>query len=84
MNWSTSCPDWEKRILSGESLIPPPIFPAEADAALAVFKELRLVDVLNRPTYGEGAGKKEEKSERAKQAGAGKFAAGRPPLSVVK
>ena len=53
MTWSTSCKDWEKRILAGESLIPPPLFPQEADSALSVFKELRLVDVLNRPTYGE-------------------------------
>ena len=53
MNLSTACPDWERRVMARESLIPPPIFPAEADAALAVFKELRLVDVLNRPTYGE-------------------------------
>ena len=53
MTWTTACPDWERRILAGESLIPPPIFTQEADAALAVFKELRLVDVLNRPTYGE-------------------------------
>jgi phage terminase large subunit-like protein len=54
MNWQTSCKDWETRILSGESLITfPPLFPGEADAALSVFKELRLIDVLNRPTYGE-------------------------------
>ena len=40
--------------MKGESLISfPPLFPQEADAALSVFKELRLVDVLNRPTYGE-------------------------------
>lgn len=52
-NYSTACPDWERRILAGEPLIPPPLFPEEADSALAVFKELRLVDVLNRPTYGE-------------------------------
>jgi hypothetical protein len=32
----------------------------------------------------EKLGKKEEKSDRAKAAGAGKFAAGRPPISVVK
>jgi phage terminase large subunit-like protein len=51
--WNTACPGWEEKILAGESLIPPPIFPAEADAGLAIFKELRLVDVLNRPTYGE-------------------------------
>lgn len=53
MIWSTACPDWERRILAGESLIPNPLFPQEADSALAVFKELRLVDVLNHPTYGE-------------------------------
>jgi phage terminase large subunit-like protein len=52
--WSTSCPDWERRILAGESLITlPPLFPEEADQAVAVFKEIRLVDVLNRPTLGE-------------------------------
>lgn len=54
MNWSTACPDWERRILAGESLIPfPPLFPEEAASALFVFKELRLVDVINRPTLGE-------------------------------
>jgi len=53
VTWTTSCPDWERRIVAGESLIPPPIFPDEAAAALAEFKELRLVDVLNRPTIGE-------------------------------
>ena len=53
LKWSTACQDWEKRILAGESLIPPPIFPEEAESGLSVFKELKLVDVLNRPTYGE-------------------------------
>ncbi len=53
MEWKTSCIDWEKRILSGESLIVnPPLFPDEAESALAVFKELRLMDVLGRPTLG--------------------------------
>lgn len=52
--WSTACPDWERRVLAGESLITlPPLFPDEAASALAVFKELRLMDVLNRPTLGE-------------------------------
>lgn len=32
----------------------------------------------------EGVGKKEEKADRAKSAGSGKFAAGRPPISLVK
>lgn len=54
MNWTTACPDWEKRIIKGESLIAlPPLFPEEAESALSVFKELRLVDVLGRPTLGE-------------------------------
>ena len=39
--------------MKGESLTPPPIFPEEAEAGLAIFKELRLVDVLNRPTWAE-------------------------------
>ncbi len=40
--------------MKGESLIAfPPLFPQEAAAALAVFRELRLVDVLNRPTFSE-------------------------------
>jgi phage terminase large subunit-like protein len=52
--WTTALPDWERRIVAGESLIPcPPLFPAEAEAALAVFKQLRLVDVLGSPTVGE-------------------------------
>ena len=54
MNWSTACTDWERRVLSGETLITfPPLFPKEAEDALAVFKELRLVDVLGHPTFGE-------------------------------
>lgn len=36
------------------------------------------------PRKGEGAGKKEEKGERAKQAGQGRFKAGRAPLALVK
>lgn len=58
VEWSTSCKNWEDRILAGESLISfPPLFPSEADEALAIFKELKLVDVLGRPTLGQ-AGRK--------------------------
>ena len=35
--WSTSCPDWAARLRAGESIIPPPIFPEQAEQALAVF-----------------------------------------------
>lgn len=52
--WSTACPDWEERIVRGESLVPiQPLFADEAAAALKVFKALRLVDVPGQPTFGE-------------------------------
>lgn len=55
-SWTTSCVDWEDRIISGQSLISfPPLFPQEADSALDVLNELKLVDVLGSPTLGEAA-----------------------------
>lgn len=52
--WSTRCLDWEKRIVDGLSLIPfDPLFPAEANAGLSIFKELHLRDVPGCPTYGQ-------------------------------
>lgn len=52
--WDTSCQDWERRIVAGESLIPfDPLFPEEADAALDVFKSLKIVDAPGSPTFGE-------------------------------
>ena len=54
MNWSTALPDWEKRIVAGGSMIPcKPLFDDEANAALEVFKDLRIVDAPGRPTFGE-------------------------------
>lgn len=54
MEWSTACPDWERRIVARESLIPfKPLYPAEAAAALEVFKSLRIVDAPGCPTFGE-------------------------------
>lgn len=54
LDWTTACPDWEKRIVAGRSLIPfKPLFPAQAEAALEVFKSLRVVDVAGSPTFGE-------------------------------
>lgn len=51
--WSTSCPDWADRLRSGRSIIPPPIYADQAQAALAIFKELRVVDLPGKPTFGE-------------------------------
>lgn len=51
--WSTACPDWESKLIKGESIIPPPIFPHQADQALSIFKELRVSDLPGKPTFGE-------------------------------
>lgn len=56
MEWTTAVPDWERRIIAGESLIPfGPLFPSEAEAALSVFKSLTMVDVVRQPTFGEAS-----------------------------
>jgi len=39
---------------------------------------------FQHPRLGEGKGKKEDKEDRAKKAAAGKFAAGKPPIALVK
>ncbi len=53
MEWTTACPDWADRIRTGKSIIPPPIFPDEAEAAVSVMRELRIVDAPGSPTMGE-------------------------------
>lgn len=53
MEWSTACTDWESRLVEGRSIIPAPIYPAEAEAALAIFRELKVVDLPGKPTFGE-------------------------------
>lgn len=53
MEWETSCLDWERKIKAGKSLIPAPIFPSQAEYALQIFKELRVVDLPGKPKFGE-------------------------------
>lgn len=51
--WTTSCPDWAERLKSGRSIIPPPIYPEQAEQALEIFKALKIVDAPGSPTFGE-------------------------------
>lgn len=53
MTWTTACPDWAERLVRRRSIIPPPIYADAAEEALAIFKELRVVDLPGRPTFGE-------------------------------
>lgn len=55
IEWSTACPDWAERLKTGKSIIPPPIFPEQAELALGIFKELKIVDAPGSPTFGEAA-----------------------------
>lgn len=53
MDWTTACPDWERRLVEGRSIIPAPIFGDQAEQALAIFKQLRVVDLPGKPAFGE-------------------------------
>jgi phage terminase large subunit-like protein len=50
MNYTTACPDWERRIVARESLIAaPPLYPDMAAEAWDICGGLRLVDVVGQP-----------------------------------
>lgn len=53
VEWTTACPDWAERLRAGKTIIPPPIFPDQAEQALAIFKQLKIVDAPGSPTFGE-------------------------------
>jgi phage terminase large subunit-like protein len=52
ISWSTACPDWANRLVNRQTLtLLPPLFPDTAADALAVFDDLRLVDVSKTATF---------------------------------
>jgi phage terminase large subunit-like protein len=53
MKWTTACPDWERRLIRKQSIIPPPIFVEEADRALQIFKELKVPDLPGKPRMAD-------------------------------
>lgn len=53
MEWTTACLDWADRLVARESIIPPPIYADQAEQALGIFKELKVVDLPGKPTFGE-------------------------------
>lgn len=56
MEWTTACPDWERRIVARESLIPcAPLFPEVAEEAWEICSNFRLTDVAGQPLLGEAA-----------------------------
>ena len=50
MRWTTACPNWWRCLAAGESIIPAPLFPAEAEQGLEVFRSLKIVDAPGSPT----------------------------------
>ena len=54
LSWTTACPDWEKRIVAGDSLLPcQPLFADYAEYSMSRFNELKVCDMIGKPTYGE-------------------------------
>lgn len=56
MSYTTACPDWERRIVARESLIPlAPLYPDIANEAWDICGSFRLVDVVGQPLVGDAS-----------------------------
>ena len=56
MEWTTACPDWERRIVARESLLPcAPLFPDVAAEAWERCSNFQLTDVAGQPLLGEAS-----------------------------
>lgn len=56
MEWTTSCTDWEDRIVQRQSLITcPPLFPQVADDAWEMCSGFVLTDVAGQPLLGDAS-----------------------------
>jgi phage terminase large subunit-like protein len=56
MDWTTACPDWERRIVARESLIAcPPLFPSVAADAWEMCGKFEMVDVVGQPLLGDAS-----------------------------
>jgi len=63
MTATTACVDWANRLVARKSIIPPPIYADQAEYALGIFKQLKVVDLpkvydeaieeWRPPTFGE-------------------------------
>ena len=54
IEWTTSLPDWEERVVAGSSMVPvQPLFPDVAADAMDVFGALRMVDADGSPLMAE-------------------------------
>jgi phage terminase large subunit-like protein len=57
MGWDLSCPDWERRLALGQSLVPIlPLWDEQANAAVRIFDKLRLSDVIGQPRLADACG----------------------------
>lgn len=56
MEWTTACPDWQRRIVARESLIAcPPLFPSVAQDAWNVCSNFQMTDVVGQPLLGDAS-----------------------------